>query len=128
MDDIIFNTSNEQKEFKKPHIKAGEYEFTVYEIKQDLNKSRVNFILELLDAQYEDEIVRLVWSAPTNEEYNPSTKVGKILLALGIKLGDPVNSSALTGGKGKCIVQDYSKQVGGKVVTYSIIGDLISFK
>jgi len=31
----------------------------------------------------------------------------------------------LIGLSGKCIVNDYSKQVDGKVVTYSVIADLI---
>ena len=44
---------------------------------------------------------------------------------MGFDLGTEIKSDSLVGMKGKCIVNDYSKQENGKVVTYSIIGDLV---
>ena len=125
MDDVTFNTSNEVKEFKKPKINSGEYEFETVDVRKTEDNSRVNFILEILGQEFEGEPVRLVWSAPTNDEYSPNTNVGKLLLSMGFDLGTPIKSEDMVGKKGRCIVQDYTKQINGKVVTYSVIGDLI---
>ncbi len=124
-EDITFKTSNEIKEFKKPKIKSGEYEFKVFDVKQSSDKSRINFILEIKDQVFEEEPVRLVWSAPTNDEYSPKTNVGQLLLAMGFDLGTEIRANDLIDKVGKCVVQDYSKQVDKKVVTYSVIGELI---
>lgn len=94
-------------------------------MKSDSDKSRVNFILEIIGQTFEGEQVRLIWSAPINQEYTPATKVGQLLLSIGFELGNEISSTILIDKKGRCVVQDYSKQINGKVITYSIIGELI---
>jgi hypothetical protein len=78
---------------------------------------------------FEDNQVSLVWSAPTSEEYTPQTNLGKLLLSVGFELGSEIKASSLINMKGRCIVNDYTKQVtiNGKteVVTYSVVGELV---
>ena len=124
--DISFNTTTESKQFKKPKIAAGEYEFKIADIKPSEDKSKNYFILEIQDAEFEGKPVQLVWAAPTNDEYSPGTNVGKLFLAVGIDLGGTIQASALIGLSGKCIVTDYAKSVPGTgTVVYSVINELI---
>lgn len=44
---------------------------------------------------------------------------------MGFKLGGEVKAKDLINMVGKCIVNDYTKQVDGKVLTYSVIGELV---
>lgn len=48
-----------------------------------------------------------------------------MLLSVGFDLGSEIKASSLINMKGKCIVNDYSKQIDGKVITYSVVGDLV---
>ena len=125
MEDIKFNTTNEGKEYSKPLITSGQYEFKIAEVRPSDDKSKNFFILDIVGQVFEEKQVSLIWSAPINDEYTPNTNVGKLFKSVGIELGNQVSSSALIGLSGKCIVNDYTKQVSGKVVTYSVIGDLI---
>ena len=99
------------------------------DIKPSNDKSKNFFILEIIGQEFEGEQVSLVWSAPTSEEYTPGTNLGKLFLSVGIELGSEIKASTLINMKGRCIVQDYTKQisVNGKnnVVTYSVVGELI---
>ena len=47
------------------------------------------------------------------------------MLSVGFELGGEVKSKDLIDMIGKCIVNDYTKQVDGKVLTYSVIGELV---
>jgi len=125
MEDIKFNTTNESKEYTKPLIKSGQHEFKIAEVRPSNDKSKNFFILDIVGQILDGKQVSLIWSAPVNDEYTPNTNVGKLFKSVGIDLGNQVSSSALIGLSGKCIVNDYSKQVDGKVVTYSVIADLI---
>jgi len=129
MEDLTFKTNNEDKEYTKPRIASGEYVFKIADIKQSSDKSKSFFILEIEGQLHEEKPVALVWSAPVNDEYSPGTNFGKLMLSVGFEMGGEVKGSSLINLKGKCIVQDYTKQmqVNGKnkVVTYSVIGDLI---
>lgn len=125
MEDLIFKTTNEDKEYSKPKIPSGQYEFKIVDIRPSNDKSKNFFILEIEGQEIEGEQVSLVWSAPTNEEYTPGTNLGKLFLAVGFDLGGEVKGSSLINLKGKCIVNDYTKQVNGKVVTYSVIGEMV---
>lgn len=122
---VVFNTTNESKEYNKPRIPAGEYGFEISNVKTNENQ-KVFFILNI-EGQINDknEQVSLVWAAPLNEEYSPKTNVGKILLSVGIELGTEINSDMLIGLKGKCIVTDYVKQENGKTLIYSVVNDLV---
>ena len=124
--DISFNTTNESKQFKKPHIPAGEYVFKIVDIKPSEDNSKNYFILEIQDVKFEEQPVQLVWSAPTNDEYSPGTNVGKLFLSVGIDLGGKIMASALINLIGKCIVTDYAKSVPGTgTIVYSVVNELI---
>ena len=129
MEDLTFKTNNEDKEYSKPKIESGQYEFKIVDIKPSSDKSKNFFILEIEGQEHEGKPVALVWSAPTNEEYSPGTNFGKLMLSVGFEMGGEVKGSSLINLKGQCIVQDYTKQiqVNGKnqVITYSVIGDLV---
>ncbi len=129
IEDLTFKTTNEDKEYSKPKIESGQYEFKIVDIKTSSDKSKNFFILEIIGQEFEDQPVTLVWSAPMNEEYTPGTNLGKILMSVGIELGSEIKSSTLINMKGRCIVNDFSKQVvvNGKtqVLTYSVVGDLV---
>lgn len=124
--DINFNTTNEVKQFKKPKIDSGEYEFKIVDIKPSEDKARNYFILDIVGATFEEEPVSLVWAAPVNDEYTPGTNVGKLFLSVGLELGGNIKATALIGLCGKCVVTDYAKSVQGQgTVVYSTIGELI---
>lgn len=124
--EISFNTTNEAKQFNKPRIPAGEYEFKIADIKTSEDKSKNYFILDLADIKFEEKPVSLVWAAPVNEEYSPGTNVGKIFLSVGLELGTNVKASALIGLTGLCVVNDYAKSIPGQgTIVYSTIGELI---
>lgn len=125
MEDLIFNTTNENKEYSKPKIPSGRYEFKIIDIRPSNDKSKNFFILDIIGQIIEKEQVSLVWSTPVSEEYSPNTNLGKLLLAVGFELGGNIKAKDMLGMTGKCMVQDYSKQIEGKVVTYSVIGELI---
>lgn len=125
MEDLVFKTTNEDKEYSKPKIPSGQYEFKIVDIKTSNDKSKNFFILEIKGQEVDGQPVSLVWSAPTNDEYSPGTNIGKLFLAVGFELGGEVKGSSLINLKGKCIVNDYTKQVDGKVVTYSVIGEMV---
>lgn len=129
MEDLTFKTTSEDKEYSKPKIPSGQYEFKIVDIRPSNDKSKNFFILEIDGQEHEGKPVALVWSAPTNEEYTPGTNLGKLLLSVGFELGQEIKGSSLINLKGQCIVNDYTKQiqVNGKnqVVTYSVIGELV---
>lgn len=126
MEDIKFKTTNESKEYTKPLIKSGQYEFKISDIRSSSDKSKNYFILDIADEVFEEKQVSLIWSAPTNDEYTPNTNVGKLFRSVGMDLGNEISASALIGLSGKCIVNDYTKNMGeSKVITYSTIGELI---
>lgn len=129
IEDTTFKTTNEDKEYSKPKIESGQYEFKIVDIKPSNDKSKNFFILEIIDQEFEGEQVSLVWSAPTSEEYTPGTNLGKLFLSVGIELGSEIKASTLINMKGRCIVQDYTKQISvngkNKVVTYSVVGELV---
>jgi hypothetical protein len=126
MDNITFKTTNESKTFEKPKIPAGEYIFTVSDIKLNNEKSKFFFICDIEDQKTESgEQLSLVWSAPLNDEYTDGTNVGKMLLALGLDLGNEVDGKTLIGLKGKALVNDYAKQENGKTQVFSVIGELV---
>ena len=126
MNDIMFKTTNESKTYDKPKIPAGKYAFEVTDIKLNTEKTKTFFILNI-EGQVDEnnEPISLVWSAPVNEEYTPNTNAGKLFLAIGFELGGEIKSESLIGLKGQCLVNDYVKQESGKVLQYSIVGDLI---
>lgn len=128
--DIEFNTTNESANYSKPRITSGEYEFKIADIKPSEDKTKNYFILEIPGQMHEEKPVTLVWSSPINAEYSPATNVGKLFLSVGIELGAKIMGSNLINLTGRCLVQDYSKQVKGddgnmKTITYSVIGELI---
>lgn len=124
--EISFNTTNEAKQFKKPKIDSGEYEFKIADIKPSADKSKNYFILDIVGAVFEGEPVSLVWSAPSNDEYSPGTNVGKLFLSVGLELGGNVKASSLIGLSGRCVVTEYAQSVPGKgTVVSSSVGDLI---
>lgn len=124
--ELSFNTTNEAKQFKKPKIDSGEYEFRIADIKPSADKSKNYFILDIVGAVFEDEPVSLVWSAPSNDEYSPGTNVGKLFLSVGLELGGNVKASSLIGLSGRCVVTEYAQSVPGKgTVVSSSVGDLI---
>lgn len=129
MEDLTFKTTNEDKEYSKPKIPSGQYEFKIVDIRPSNDKSKNFFILEIEGQEHEGKPVALIWSAPTNEEYTPGTNFGKLVLAIGMELGEEVKGSSLINLKGQCIINDYTKQiqVNGKnqVLTYSVIGELV---
>lgn len=47
------------------------------------------------------------------------------MLAVGFELGGEVKAKDLVNMVGKCIINDYTKQIDGKVLTYSVIGELV---
>lgn len=125
MEDLVFKTTNEDKEYSKPKIPSGQYEFKIVDIRTSNDKSKNFFILEIEGQEVDGQPVSLVWAAPVNEEYSPGTNLGKLFLAVGFELGGEVKGSNLINLKGKCIVNDYTKQVDGKVVTYSVVGEMV---
>ena len=129
IEDLTFKTTSEDKEYSKPKIPSGQYEFKIVDIRPSNDKSKNFFILEIEGQDHEGKPVALVWSAPINEEYTPGTNLGKLLLSIGMELGEEVKGSSLINLKGQCIVNDYTKQaqVNGKnkVLTYSVIGELV---
>lgn len=126
MNDIVFKTTNESKTYNKPKIPAGKYSFDIEDLKLNTEKTKIFFILNIEgQVSEDDEQVSLVWAAPINEEYTPNTNVGKLLLAVGFDLGGEIKAESLRGLKGECLVSDYVKQEGGRVLQYSIVADLI---
>lgn len=125
MEDLTFKTTNEDKEYSKPKIVSGQYEFKIVDVKVSNDKSKNFFILEIIGQEIEGQPVSLVWSAPANDEYTPGTNLGKLFLAVGFELGGEIKSADLINLKGRCLVNDYTKQVNGKVVTYSVIGEMV---
>jgi len=125
IEDLTFKTTNESKEFKKPRINSGEYEFKITDIKPSDDKSKNFFILEITGQVVDEEQISLVWSTPVSDEYSPNTNLGKLLLSVGFELGGDIKAKDLINMVGKCIVNDYTKQVDGKVITYSVIGELV---
>ena len=125
IEDLIFNTTNENKEYSKPKIPSGQYEFKIVDIKPSNDKLKNFFILEMVGQVIDKEQVSLVWSTPVSDEYSPNTNLGKLLLAVGFELGGEIKAKDLMNMVGKCIVNDYTKQIDGKVVTYSVVGELV---
>lgn len=125
MEDLVFKTTNEDKEYSRPKIPSGQYEFKIVEIITSNDKLKNFFILEIEGQEFEGKPVSLAWGTPVNDEYSPGTNLGKLFLAVGLELGGEIKASNLIGLKGKCIVNDYTKQADGQVLTYSVVGEMV---
>ena len=120
---MLLNTSKEAKTYPKVHIPAGIYVSTLLEVKPSDDRIRFVFVIDGQKDQ-EDKPVTLVYSAPIGEEYNPNTKIGKLLLALGFELGNQINTDLMISKQCQSKVEDYAKQVEGKVEISSFIGEV----
>jgi len=122
---MLLKTSKEAKTYPKVHIPAGIYKSTLLEVKPSEDETRIRFIF-VIDGQkdQENKPVTLVYSAPTSEEYNPNTKIGQLLLALGFELGESINTDLMISKQCQTKVEDYAKQVNGKVEVSSFIGEV----
>lgn len=120
---MLLNTSKEAKTYPKVHIPAGIYVSTLLEVKPSDDRIRFVFVIDGQKDQ-ENKPVTLVYSAPIGEEYNPNTKIGKLLLALGFELGNPINTDLMISKQCQTKVEDYAKQVEGKVEISSFIGEV----
>ena len=120
---MLLNTSKEDKTYPKVHIPADVYKTTLLDLK--VSGERLRFIL-IVDGQNDSEgkPVTLVYSCPKGEEYTPKTKIGQLILALGMTLGGQVNTDEMISKDCQSKVVDYVEQVNGKVQKSSYIEEV----
>lgn len=122
---MLLKTSKEAKTYPKVHIPAGIYKSTLLEVKPSEDNTRIRFVFVINEqVDSENKPITLVYSAPTGEEYTPNTKIGQLLLALGFELGSEINTDLMISKECQSKVEDYAKQVEGKVEMSSFIGEV----
>ncbi len=122
---MLLNTTKKVKTFPKVHIPAGVYKSPLLEVKSSEDSPRIRFIFVINEHKDEEnKPVTLVYSTPTGEEYNPNTKIGQLILALGLELGEEINTDLLIGKECQVKVNDYVKQVEGKIEKTSYIDEV----
>jgi len=120
---MIIKTSKESKTYPKVHIPAGLYVGTFLDLKPSEDRLRSIFIVED-KKDIEGKPITLVYSAPVGEEYNPKTKMGQLSLALGFELGEDLNTDLFVSKQCQIKVEDYAKQIDGKVEVSSFVGEV----
>jgi len=109
------------RNFERPNIEEGLHEAKLKEVKEITDGQygkRVAFIFTIIANGKETELSHIAY---VPEVATPENKFGKVLLSLGVDLGNEIDTEPLIGNSVKVMVEDYEYEENGKKLIASSI-------
>lgn len=110
----ILTSKEGSKNFERPHIEEGLHEAKfkeVKEISEGQYGKRVAFIFSIQVGGKEKELSHVTY---VPETATPENKFGKVLISLGVDLGNEIDTDTLKDIPCRVLVEDYEYEDDGK--------------